>query len=29
MQPAIQELYFSLAYPMHITLTNTVYDVIH
>jgi len=29
MQTAIQELYFSVADPMHITLTNTVYDVIY
>jgi hypothetical protein len=29
MQTAIQKLYFSVADPVHITLTNTVYDVIY
>jgi len=29
MQAAIQKLYFSVADPMHITLTNTVYDIIY
>jgi hypothetical protein len=29
MQTAIQKLQFSVADPMHVTLTNTVYDVIY
>ena len=29
MQTAVQKLYVSVADPMHIPLTNTVYDVIY